>query len=314
MSGRRSLILGAGGFLGRTLCEALRQSGQWFRGFGRGSAAWGLAEEQEWHCGDFLNTADLARAMEGCDSIYHLISTTLPATSNREPVWDGESNIVGTLKLLRTAHQMGIKRIVFISSGGTVYGDPKETPIPETAATDPVCAYGVSKLAIEKYLRVFQRQYGISYCVLRVSNPYGEYQRLEGAQGAVGVFLGRVLRGQPITVWGDGSVIRDYVYAGDVASALIKAMESDRSEGIYNIGSGKGHSLNQVIRIIEAATGRKARVSYQKARTVDVPVNVLNIRRAREELKWSPQKNLSEGIADVVAHHFGTPERVDQGR
>jgi UDP-glucose 4-epimerase len=130
-----------------------------------------------------------------------------------------------------------------------------------------------------------------------VANAYGERQRVASAQGVVAVFLGRALRGEVVEIWGDGSVVRDYVYAGDVASSLIKAAVNTGDETLFNIGTGKGHSVNEVLAMIERVIGRPVVRTYRPARGLDVPVNVLDISRARRELGWEPQVAFEEGLA-----------------
>src|SRR5262249_42060795 len=142
--------------------------------------------------------------LEGCQTCFHLVSTTLPKSSNADPVFDVESNVLATIRLLTQAIQTGLKKVVFVSSGGTVYGVPKQIPILETHATDPMCSYGITKLSIEKYLHLFHVLHGLDYTVLRLSNPFGEGQRVHASQGAVAVFLGKVLRGETVEIWGDG--------------------------------------------------------------------------------------------------------------
>lgn len=169
---------------------------------------------------------------------------------------------------------------MFLSSGGTVYGIPKYLPIDELHPTDPLCSYGISKLTIEKYLDLYRLLYGIDYVVLRISNLYGERQRLIAAQGAAAVFLGKALKGEKVTIWGDGSVARDYIYIADVIDSLIAVMNYFGKERIFNVGSGVARTLLELIEVIESVAGRKVDLEFKPSRTFDVPVNSLDIRRA----------------------------------
>jgi UDP-glucose 4-epimerase len=250
--------------------------------------------------GDLVSEADVARALEGCHACFHLVSTTLPKSSNADPVFDVESNVLGTIRLLAHAVQSGLKKIVFVSSGGTVYGVPQQIPIPETHITDPICSYGITKLSIEKYLHLFHVLHGLDYTVLRLANPFGEGQRVQASQGAVAVFLGKILRGESIEIWGDGSVVRDYVYIRDVVDALLAALERTTDEHTFNIGSGRGHSINELIDSIENITGRVADRRYLLGRQFDVPANVLSIARARELLDWSPKISFESGLKNFA--------------
>jgi UDP-glucose 4-epimerase len=302
----RTLVLGGRGFIGTPLIDALLDQGHAVRCFDRPNvmalgASHGENPAFELYEGDFTSEADISEALQGCDFCYHLVSTTLPKSSNADPVFDIESNLVGTIRLLTLAVEAGIKKVIFVSSGGTVYGDPVELPIPETHPTEPACSYGIAKLAIEKYLSLFKRLHGLDYTVLRLANPFGEGQRTHASQGAVAVFLGKVLRGDPIEIWGDGSVVRDYIHVADVVQALLSSLEPSREEHVFNIGSGKGHSLNDVLDAIERITGRRAIREYQPARGFDVPVSILSIERARQVLGWTPIVSFDEGLERFVA-------------
>ena len=235
--------------------------------------------------------------MSGCDVIFHLISTTLPRSSNENPIYDVETNVVGTLHLLEVAKKNAIKKLIFVSSGGTVYGIPQEVPIKESHPTEPICSYGIGKLAIEKYLNLFHLLHGLDYCVLRLANPFGERQRVAAEQGAVTVFLDKALRNEEIAIWGDGSVVRDYFYVGDAVSAMTKALAYKGSSGVFNIGSGTGQSLYQILDAIEALLGKPIRNTFFPARGFDVPVSVLDISRAAELLDWHPETTFTEGLS-----------------
>jgi UDP-glucose 4-epimerase len=239
----------------------------------------------------------MSDAMDGMEIVLHLVSSTLPKTSNDDPVHDVQSNLVATLRMLEAMVARDVGKIVFISSGGTVYGNPMYLPIDEGHPTNPQVSYGITKLAIEKYLLMFERLHGIKANILRVANPFGERQRSETAQGAVGVFLHRALRQQPIEIWGDGSVTRDYIYIDDVAEAFARAVQYSGSRSVFNIGSGVGTQLNELIKIIEEVLGKSVTRRYLPARPFDVPVSVLSNALAREELKWAPRTSLRDGIA-----------------
>ena len=294
------LILGGAGFIGSNLTDALLKLGHRVRVFDRlnvdTSNLTVALPRIELVTGDFLNESDLASALNGIDVVVHLISTTLPKTSNDNPTYDVESNVMGTLSLLNLSRQNGVKKIVFLSSGGTVYGPSAISPISEEGATDPVCSYGITKLAIEKYLHLFYHLYGLNYVVLRAANPFGERQNPGSGQGAITTFLWKCMQGEPITIWGDGTVTRDYFYISDLVSALLSVIEREAPSKIYNVGSGAPLTLNQLLSIVQAVTGQSPAIQYLPARTLDVPVNALNIARAQKELHWKPQVSIEEGI------------------
>jgi UDP-glucose 4-epimerase len=296
----RILVAGGAGFMGSNLVEEALRRGHAVTVLDRPGAPSGLAPQARgqlhWVDGDFRDPDAVRSACAGQDVVFHLISTTLPKTSNEDPEFDFISNVSGTIRLLQAAKQEGVRKIVFISSGGTVYGIPRQVPITEAHPTEPISSYGISKLAIEKYLALFGSQRGLDYVILRVGNPYGPHQRPERAQGAISVFAWRALNRQPIEIWGDGSVVRDYVYVSDVVEAMMKAVDYRGEERLFNVGSGVGHTLNDIVQIIERIIGRSVEVNYASPRAVDVPANVLDISRARRTLGWNPTVSLEDGI------------------
>ncbi len=190
---RRCLVLGGAGFLGSHIVDALVESGSAVRVFDRVPRRAAVPTAVEWVEGDFGNRGDLSAAAEGCEVAIHLVATTLPKTSNDDPIHDLETNLLPTVRFLDVARDLGVRRIVFASSGGTVYGIPAGVPIPETHPTHPICSYGIHKLAIEQYLHLYHTLHGLEYCVLRLANPFGERQRADLSQGAVAVFLDKAI-------------------------------------------------------------------------------------------------------------------------
>lgn len=298
------LVLGGGGFIGSHVVDALVDAGTRVRVFERPRIpphrAFG-PDAVEWFEGDFQNSERVREAVRGMDAIVHLVSTTLPKGSNDDPEFDVQSNLIGTLRLLRFAVEAGVRRVLFISSGGTVYGVPVIVPIPEDHATEPRVSYGIGKLAVEKYLAVFEQVHGLNYVVLRVANPYGPRQRVDIAQGAVAAFVDAALADRAVDIWGDGSVVRDYVHVADVARAFVLALKYSGDQRIFNIGSGRGCSLAELLTIIERTVGHPVARRHSRARGIDVPSNVLDITRARRELTWHPAIALEDGIARTVA-------------
>lgn len=294
------VIFGGGGFIGSTIVDRLLLEGHEIRVFERPRIAafrkFKPGERVDWLAGDLASTHDVNDAIQGVDAVLHLVSTTLPKNSNEDPIFDVQSNVVASLQMLNAMVAQGVPKIIFISSGGTVYGNPVYLPIDEKHPTDPLVSYGITKLAVEKYLQLYERLHGITAMVLRVANPYGERQRPETAQGAVGVFLHHALRGMPIDIWGDGSVTRDYIHVSDVAEAFASAVSYTGSKRLFNISSGVGTSLNQLLSLLEDALGRPIERRYLPGRAFDVPVSVLNNSLACDHLHWSPAVAMREGI------------------
>ncbi|HEA3090938.1 TPA: NAD-dependent epimerase/dehydratase family protein [Aeromonas salmonicida] len=299
--GKRCLVLGGLGFIGTHLVKALLDLGFKVRCFERPHTNSVMADffqhpNFELFEGDFASETDVAEAIKNCDFCYHLVSTTLPKSSNLDPVFDIESNLIGTIRLLQHAVDNGVQKVIFISSGGTVYGTPMELPILENHPTDPTCSYGITKLAIEKYFALFHHLHGLDYTVLRLANPYGEGQRIHSQQGAIAVFLGKILRGETIEIWGDGTVVRDYIHVSDVVDSLLLSLAASNGNHLFNIGSGIGNSLNEIISTIERVTNCRAIVNYSDSRDFDIPVNILNINKAKNLSGWSPKVTLENGI------------------
>lgn len=297
-------IFGGGGFIGSSIVDRLLKSDHELRIFERQRVGpyrnFSYTERVEWLTGDLMSVHDVSSAIDDVDVVLHLVSTTLPKNSNDDPVFDVQTNLIATLQLLNAMVVKHVRKIVFISSGGTVYGNPICLPINENHPTEPRVSYGITKLAIEKYLLMYQYLHGIKANILRVANPYGERQRVETAQGAVGVFLSKAIQNQPLEIWGDGSVTRDYLYISDVAEAFCRAVEYDGAESVFNISSGIGTSLNELIYNIERVLGREVVRQYRPGRQFDVPVSVLDNSLARKELGWEPQVKLEEGIGKTV--------------
>ncbi len=308
------LVLGGTGFIGSHLVDELAASGHFVRVLARPASA---HVAQRWPnprvelvIGDFNDRATIERAVRGCDVVFHLVSTTLPKSSNENPLFDLASNVGGTLQLLDAVRKHGVRKVVFASSGGTVYGRTKASPIHESHATDPTCSHGIGKLTIEKYLQLYKELHGLDYCALRIANPYGERQRTEKAQGAIGVLLERVLNGRPFDIWGDGSVVRDYIYVGDVVRALIAgAAVGETPSKVFNVGTGRGTSLNQLVDVVEHVTGRRAQRIYSPARSFDISENVLDTSRATEELGWTASVSLEDGIRKTIEWRQEAPQQ-----
>jgi UDP-glucose 4-epimerase len=294
------VILGAGGFIGGAVATGLTAAGVRVRGFGRSPHPSHVACA-EWVQGDFFDPGTLQQALRGVDTVYHLVCTTVPASSNADIAGDARDNVLGAVQLLECAVASRVRRVVFVSSGGTVYGVTPARPVAETHPTRPICAYGVSKLAVEQYLHLYAHLHGITPLILRVANPYGAQQTGARGQGAIGAFLRKIRAGEALDIWGDGEVVRDYLHLEDLARAFVAVHGYAGEERVLNIGSGEGTSLNRIIALLEQALGHPVERRYTPARALDVPYNVLDITRAKRELHWQPQIMLEAGIAGLVA-------------
>lgn len=298
----KSLVIGGGGFIGTHLVERLLERDHSVRIYGRNPNRFrGTPAGAEFVEGELGNHGLVRGALDGVEVVFHLVSTTLPKTSNDDPIFDVRSNLVDTIQLLEACVEAGVRKVIFPSSGGTVYGPPEFLPVTEGHPKEPISSYGIVKLAIEKYLNLFHHLHGLDYTTLRISNAYGPYQDPAGQQGVISVFLERVREGRSITVWGDGCVIRDYLYVSDLMDAMELAAEVETEHRVFNVGSGRGVSVDEILDLISQATRESPDVEYLPARALDVPASVLDIGLAERELGWRPRTKLSEGIARTWA-------------
>ncbi len=252
----------------------------------------------KFYTGDFGNVGALDELIStGFDAVIHCVSTTTPKSSNESPEFDIQSNVIGTLYLLDICVKHKVGKLVFMSSGGTVYGDIGDLDVvDESHAVRPMCSYGVSKLTIEHYLDVYRHLRGLNYVALRLSNPYGERQSPLRALGALTVFLHRTLKRQDVEVWGDGSVTRDFIYVGDVAAAVYLATVNPIS-GIYNVGTGAGLSLRDILTHITNVVGIEPSVTWLAARSFDVPRIVLDAGKLKRATNWKSVTSIQDGVA-----------------
>lgn len=299
----RCVILGGAGFLGRHIGQALAHAKHEVRSVDcspalpEGSAPW-LAEQVN---AEYADVSSWWRRCGGADVLIHLASSTVPATANAAPLEDVQHNLLGTLRLLQGLRDMDARpRLLFASSGGAVYGRPQTVPIGEDHPTLPMGAYGVTKLAIEHHLRIEEAQHALPYRILRLSNPYGEWQRPQGVQGVIAVFAHRALHREALNVWGDGSVVRDFVHAADVGRAFCAAATHQGDDRVFNVGAGKGLSVNEIIVTLERLLERRIERRVLPGRPFDPPVNVLDISRALQELNWQPALPFEAGLARAL--------------
>lgn len=306
----RALVIGGNGFIGSHLGEGLRAGGHGVRvldpGPARTDTDWTGIDYRQ---GAYTDAATLAAALHDIDTVFHLASTTVPATSNRDPVHDVSTNLIGALGLIDALEAAGIRRIVFFSSGGTVYGNPERLPVPEDHPLRPISSYGIVKVAIEQYLRMHGHLGRLDPLILRPSNPYGPRQSAAGGQGFIAAALARARAGEGLQIWGDGETVRDYLYIDDLVRLAIDAAASDVC-GTFNAGSGEGRSLNAVRDAVARVTGRPLPTDYQPARGFDVREVVLDTTAARTRFGWTPRVDLDDGIARTWRWHAGA-ERPD---
>lgn len=245
---------------------------------------------------DLKMDTDYENLIDGQDVVYHLVSSTVPTTSNQHISEELKGNVVLSSNLFEACVHQGVQKVVFLSSGGTVYGKESKCPLNEKTPTNPITSYGVQKVTIEKLLYLYNYMYGLDYRIIRLTNPYGPYQRPNGVLGAVTTFTYKALRGEEIQVYGDGSVVRDFIYIDDAVRGIQKIVNGSDRHHTFNLGCGYGTSIKQVLETIEGALDIKLKVKYTEARKVDVPVNYLDIKRFETAYGSLNPISLEEGI------------------
>lgn len=286
LANKRCLVLGAAGFIGSAICKRLDLEGAHVRRFGRAPPN-PAPRESDWIVSELSDQTALKTALEGMDVVFHAAGASVPSDIETDPARDLIQNVVPTIRLMSLCSSAKVARLVYISSGGTVYGQNTQASS-EISPTRPISAYGAGKLTVENYLSVSQHSYGLDYRTLRISNVFGPGQRSDRPQGLIAVSIDRISRGQEIRIWGDGSAIRDYVYIDDVVTAAYQVASYQGYERIFNIGSGLGRSVNSVVHDVAAAMAAHPRLVFEGSRQVDVDSVVLDVGLAQRELSWAP--------------------------
>jgi len=295
------LVIGGCGFIGSHVVDALVARGHSVRVFDRHFERFRPPlQGVEYSIANFADKMALAEAVAGIDTVLHLVSTTVPGTANLSPATDVRDNLIGTIQLLDLMVDLKVRRLVFLSSGGTVYGVLGAESVREDHPLRPINSYGIVKAAIEHYLDMYRNLHGLDSLIVRASNPYGPRQTHLGVQGVISTFLYRLREGVAMEIWGDGSIVRDYLHVDDLATFCALAAESAVS-GAFNVGSGEGTSLNEIIEILRTVTGLDVSARYKPGRPVDVPRSVLDITKATTHFDWRPRIALEQGVAQTWA-------------
>jgi UDP-glucose 4-epimerase len=296
----RILITGGAGFIGSHTVDALVAAKSYdlavLDDLSSGKRE-RLDPSVRFHHADIRN-ADEVRLIidrERPEVLMHLAAQMDVRKSVAEPTFDAEVNIGGFLNLMEAGRQKGLKRVIFASTGGAIYGEQEQFPCNELHPCRPLSPYGISKLTTEAYLFFYKMQYGIDYVALRYSNVYGPRQDPHGEAGVVAIFCGHILAQRPCTIYGDGEQTRDYVYVGDVARANLAALSTPAS-GAFNIGTGRETSVNQLFHVLARIAGINEPPTFAPMRPGEQRRSVISPARAASELGWQPQVTLEEGL------------------
>ena len=298
------LVTGGAGFIASNIVDAYIKEGHQISiidNLSAGKKA-NINEEAKFYNADIRDTKEVKRIFEKgkFDIVNHHAAQIDVRKSVAEPVFDAQVNILGTLNILENCHKHEVKKVIFASSGGVMYGECKEDILPdEKSDARPLSPYGVTKLGVEYYLKYYQATYNVKYTILRYGNVYGSRQDPFGEAGVVAIFSQAMLKNKDIFIFGDGEQLRDYVYVGDVVGANLLSLNSGDDE-IFNIGTGKTSSVNQLFNELKGITNYDKGPIYKPARTGELFRSALNVNKAKEKLDWVAKTSFNKGLSNTL--------------
>lgn len=299
---KKYLLIGGSGFIGKNLADKLSKEDSVIVADMVFNEMFVGNEKISFRPLNFVETVDFTPYLGGVDTVVHLICTVLPCDGTDNINNEIRENIFPTIDLLESMVRCGVKSILFISSGGTVYGEGKGKKQKESSLTQPICKYGAHKLMIEKYLHLYKIYHGINYKTIRLSNPYGSKLSTNAKQGAVSIIARNIIDNKPITVWGNGHNVRDYIHIHDAVSGIIAVDGYCGNNMVFNIGSGIGHSINEIIEIIlKLLPNKNADIVYTPKRDCDVGESIMDISVIKRLTTWQPTIELEEGIKMFIS-------------
>lgn len=303
----RCCVIGGSGFIGRYLVRELLATWRDVIVIGRQSLdEASLPPGAEYMLCDYGNADALKDILWSCQEVIDLAYATVPQTSFVDPVFDLQANLPPSVNLLEVVRELpSLRRVVIVSSGGTVYGPVERLPITEETTTSPVSPYGITKLTIERYALMYYRLHGVPVTIVRPANAYGVGQKPFVGQGFIATAMGHIIRSNKVVIFGEHGTVRDYVHVSDIARGIVAALEKGDEGDIYNIGSGVGRNNRQVLKIIEplaALSNLKVDICIEQPRGFDVPTNVLNFGRLLSCSGWLPKVRFEDGIAEMWNH------------
>lgn len=296
----RTCVIGGAGFIGSEVTRQLSSTGRDVVVVGRSARATGeLLSSAHYMVGDYGDRGLVRRLCAECDEVIDLAYATVPQTSFSDPMFDMMANLPPSIGLLEEASHSRVKRVLIVSSGGTVYGAARRLPLVEDDPTQPVSPYGITKLTIEKYALMYHALHDLDVCVVRPGNAFGVGQRTGTGQGFVAAALAAACDGTPITVFGPRGTIRDYVYVTDIAAGILAALEHGVAGQIYNVGTGIGRDnmdIVEMLRRLIGPIGRTLDVRQAPARRFDVPANVLDSSKLERAAGWRARVDFEDGL------------------
>jgi UDP-glucose 4-epimerase len=299
----KCLVIGANGFVGSHLVDELVDAGYSVRAFDRFSspARFETSDMVETFAADIFDDLAIHNALDGIDYVFHSFSATTPFASDTDPYGDITLNMLRNVQIFEQCVEAKVKKVMFMSSGGAVYGSLSEhKEATEMDAPIPVSPYGIGKLGTEYYLAYFNRKYGMKSISYRLTNPYGPRQPSHSNQGVIPIFIGKIKAGEDLTVYGDGTGSRDYIYIRDATKMIVESF-INAEHHTYNIGSGQQTNLNEIIESIEAATGLTAKVSHVDAPKTFLQNSQVSIDRFNNEFGQTPNTTLKDGLLKTIS-------------
>ena len=302
----RILVTGGAGFIGSHVVDGFLTRGAEvgvFDNLSTGRREF-VAPHARLFVGDLAKPADIDHCIAEFrpDVVSHHAAQIDVRHSVSDPIHDARVNVLGSLALLQSCTRHGVRKVIYASTGGALYGEARVVPAPEDHPVNPESPYGVSKHTVEHYLFLWRKVHGLDYTVLRYANIYGPRQNPHGEAGVNAIFIGLMLEGRRPRIFGDGEQIRDYLFVGDVVRANLLALESG-SEAIVNLGTGVGTSVNDIVRALNGIMGTSLEPIYEPARPGEVQRIVLDATRARGALGWTPETAFTDGLARTVDWH-----------
>lgn len=298
---KHHVILGGNGFIARHVALRLLHAGDSVTLVSRHTDESNLPQSLQKNChfvATELGAADWDGLVARADIVHHYAWSSIPASANANPSGDLQANVYPTINLLDALRRRGGGRVIFTSSGGTVYGKVGQVPVPEEHSLAPISAYGAGKVTAEVFLGLYRSLYNIDCRIARIANAYGAGQNPQRGLGAVTTFLHNSLDHKPITIWGNGEIVRDYIHVSDISELLVLLANAQQgNEFIFNVGSGVGTSLNEIVLEIEKNLKQTLTVNRTSHRSFDIPVNILSIERAKQIFGWHPRLSFSQGLA-----------------
>jgi len=291
------LVLGGTGFIGLHLVKALSVDHE-VHVFSKDILKDSLQQSGVvYYNGDFNDRNVLIKALLGIEIVYHLISATNPSSASDNPIDDVTKNLIGTINFLELLKQNHIKKLIYVSSGGTVYGNPIQLPVKEDHSLNPLDSYGITKLAIEHTIKRYAAELSFSYTIIRPSNPFGPGQCIGKSQGVITHFFNNYINNHPVEIWGSGEEQRDYIYISDLVDLLCLVITERADNKIYNVGSGQGTTTLELLESINRITEKKLPIIFKPKPIYSVKKIFLDISKANNELKWKPKYSLNEGLS-----------------